>query len=679
MYERRSDDGQEASLKQQFDWAKAKSESIGIPFRGTYADIEEMQRKRLHRKHDIFLDDAISGGDLTRPGFRMFLEEAIADASVSHVYVFKRDRLGRPQALLEMMTLEQQLIASGVTLVTHDKIYTPEDLKANEMMYLIGGLVEYQEHGRFSPRLGDRIVFVQQSMAARGLSTGGRAPYGFGRALVGPDDGFVQWLADGENIRRAGHHVRFLPHDQEKIAIWCTMLEWRAAGESCKKIAARLNKMGIPSPDAGRVRRDHGSAHTVPGKWHPNTVRDLCSNPIIAGIKEYGRRSEGRYRRVGVGGPRELDEQDLRPDGQPKLLENPEEVRVRASSGGDALFDPERWRALQPKKASIDEVRRQNGRKANNPDRYPLSTRVIDLTAGCGSVMHGIPIGNKLKYACGRYYNSGYTECSHNTVEAAAVTTMLIDALVELVDKAGGREAIRTRLLTKARAEAKPDEMPEEPTALAHLRKNLASLEEDIATAERRMATEKDDARYTAIAKTFDCLRAEKESVDRQVAELATPKPVTKTILSPEEQVDALMTTIDDLAALAKDEIANQRIRDLVLRLGIFVGLEFEEGRWGKRPVRRLRRGVIAFGEDNLPVPIHGRSRADCPAPDAAVHGGSNHTHSAPACCRAPSAEPGSSVGEGAGNDRTDESNSGLEQTRQGTNVGATGFEPATS
>jgi hypothetical protein len=84
--------------------------------------------------------------------------------------------------------------------------------------------------------------------------------------------------------------------------------------------------------------------------------------------------------------------------------------------------------------------------------------------------MHGIPIGDKLKYACGRYYNSGYTECSHNTVEAAAVTTMLIDALVELVEKAGGRKAIRKRLLAKARAEAEKSTAPEEPAALVHLR-----------------------------------------------------------------------------------------------------------------------------------------------------------------------------------------------------------------
>ena len=679
VYERRSDDGQEASMKQQFDWAKAASEIVGVPFRGTFADIEEMQQKRLHNLRDIYIDDAISGGDLTRPGLRKFLDDAIRDKTVSHVYVFKRDRLGRPQNLLEMMQIERELISHGVTLVTHDKIYTPEDVKQNEMMYLFGSMVEYQEHGRFSPRLGDRIVFVQLAMAARGLSTGGRAPYGFGRALVGPDDTFVQWLEDGENIRRSGHHVRFLPRDEVKIGVWCMILEWRATGDSCKKIAARLNEMGIPSPDAGRVRHDHGSLHRVPGKWHQNTVRDLCSNPIIAGIKEYGRRSEGRYRRVGVGGPRELEEHDLRPDGQPKLLENPEDVRVRAASGGEAKFDPERWRALQPKKESIDEVRRKNGQKANNPDRYPLSTRVIDLTEGCGSVMHGIPIGDKLKYACGRYYNSGYTECSHNTVEAAAVTTMLIDALVELVEKAGGRKAIRKRLLAKARAEAEKSTAPKEPAALVHLRGRLAELEGDIATPERRMATEKNEVRYESIAKTFDSLVAEKAAVARQMTELATPKLAPAVHATPEEQVDALMATIDDLAELAKNENANPRIRELVLRLGIFVGLDFEEGRWGKRSIRRLRRGVIAFGEDNLPVPLHGHSRANLSGPDAAGHGGRHHTHSAPACCRAPSAEPGSSAGEGTGNDRTDESNSGLEQTHQGTNVGATGLEPATS
>ena len=116
------------------------------------------------------------------------------------------------------------------------------------------------------------------------------------------------------------------------------MLQWKEAGDGYKKIAKKLNELGIPSPDAGRYRRDHGSRYRVPGKWHPNTVRDLCTNPIIAGIKEYGKRSEGRYRRLGIDGPRELTDQDLRPNGKPKMLENPLELWVRPENGAPPQF-----------------------------------------------------------------------------------------------------------------------------------------------------------------------------------------------------------------------------------------------------------------------------------------------------------------------------------------------------
>jgi hypothetical protein len=677
-YLRRSDDGQEASLKQQFDWAKVKAKDLGVQFRGTYADVEKMQQNGLHCLNDIFLDDAISGGDLTRPGLQAFLSTSVDDKTVSHVLAFKRDRLGRPQALLEMMTIEQRILTSGVSIVTSDRIYTPEDMKENEITYLIGGLVEYQQHGKFSPLLGERIVLVQRENARRGFSTGGRAPYGFGRALVDANDVPVQWLEDGETIRRPGHHVRFLPKDFEKIAIWCQILKWRGAGDGWKRIAARLNQMGIPSPDQGRTRRDQGKAHLVSGKWNPNTIREMCTNPIIVGLKEYGKRSEGRYRRSSADGPRELEEHDMRPDGQPKLIENPEKDRVRAASGGKVHFDQERWNAIQPKKTTLTEGRKKGGRKATNPDRYPLATRVVDLTEGCGSVMHGTPYGKKLKYVCGRYSTSGYSECHHNTVEVPVVTAMLINALVETVDKAGGREAIRQQLLQKARKEAAQIAVVEEPPARVHLQKTLATLDEDIATAERRMSTEKNDARYEAIAKTFDCLVAEKEALSKQLTELAAPATATPAPATPEQQVDALMAVLDDLGTLATNPNANQLVRQLVLRLGIFVGLDFEEGQWGKRKIRKLRRAVIAFGEEHLPVPLHGRLRVGLPYEVQGI-GDPHHDRSTPACCRGPAAEHGSTRGDGTVVNRPNESSSKVEKTHQGSNVGATGLEPATS
>lgn len=70
---------------------------------------------------------------------------------------------------------------------------------------------------------------------------------------------------------------------------------------------------------------------------------------------------------------------------------------------------------------------------------------IIDLTEGCGCAMHGRKSGEKLIYRCGRYVNSGGRECHHNTVDGDAMLRLVLDALVECVGKAGGREAILDR------------------------------------------------------------------------------------------------------------------------------------------------------------------------------------------------------------------------------------------
>ena len=64
------------------------------------------------------------------------------------------------------------------------------------------------------------------------------------------------------------------------------------------------------------------------------------------------------------------------------------------------------------------------------------------------------------------------------------------------------------------------------------------------------------------------------------------------------------MATIDEIGTPVADEEGRKKIRALVLRLGIFIGLDFDDGKKGKRDVR-----------------------ADVPAPGAAGHGGNNHTH----------------------------------------------------
>lgn len=44
-------------------------------------------------------------------------------------------------------------------------------------------------------------------------------------------------------------------------------------------------------------------------------------------------------------------------------------------------------------------------------------------------------------------------------------------------------------------------------------------------------------------------------------------------------------------------------------RIGLRIGLYFEEGRKGTRPVRKVVRGILALGDYPLPVPLYGEPR----------------------------------------------------------------------
>ena len=61
------------------------------------ADLAYMLANRLTKYKDIYLDDAVSGTRTKRPAFDAMIAELKADPSISHLFVHKRDRLGRPR------------------------------------------------------------------------------------------------------------------------------------------------------------------------------------------------------------------------------------------------------------------------------------------------------------------------------------------------------------------------------------------------------------------------------------------------------------------------------------------------------------------------------------------------------------------------------------------------------
>ena len=302
---------------------------------------------------------------------------------------------------MQAATCEKKLLEAGITIVFSDVISLPLRLGAQHIMRNLELLLGCYQGGEELRKHAERVLGFQKMLAEGGYRTGGNAPYGFIRVLVDGNGNILEELPPGKTVRQQGCHVRVVPKDLAKIAVWVRILTWKEQGWDIKRIAKQLNDLGIPSPDAGKTRTDHGIRHLVTGKWSPNMVGELCRNATIVGVQEYGKHSEGKIRRLGANGPRLLDEdQDQAADGKLRIIINDPALRIRKDVG-EAQCSPEQWQAIQ---TQMDERgRNQRGVSRKDPGRYPLSCRLVDMTERCGSFLYGRTNQGRAVYTCGRY------------------------------------------------------------------------------------------------------------------------------------------------------------------------------------------------------------------------------------------------------------------------------------
>lgn len=245
-----------------------------------------------------------------RPAFDAMIATLKMESIISHLFVHKRDRLGRPRSPLSMMVVEDGLKSPGGTIVTSEGVIAAGARGPEALGQSLTSLVGYYESGEFSRKLSERVVIRHIELATQGYSTGGCPPYGYGRFLERSDGTLVEIPMHQRHTER-NCHIRFAPNNEQRIKTWIWMLERLEAGWSTKRVAQRLNELGIPTRDAGRKRHDNGVEHEVSGKWHESTVYALATNPIIIGVKEYGRYSEGVHHRAQAAGFRPVSENEL--------------------------------------------------------------------------------------------------------------------------------------------------------------------------------------------------------------------------------------------------------------------------------------------------------------------------------------------------------------------------------
>jgi DNA invertase Pin-like site-specific DNA recombinase len=497
VYLRRSTDRQEISLSTQLEWAITEAKKRSLTLDATHEDLAQMRSNALSKFKAIRLDDGISGADLERPGFQSLITDARKDRSISHILIYRRDRFARPEDSIKLVAIEKDLRLAGLTMVFADDVGHPLERGKADLAADVAMMLSYYESGEFLRKHAERVLQAQRQLALGGYRVGGSAPYGFARVLVDSAGNVIEELTPGRQVRQPGCHVKIVPKDESKIAVWITILDLKHQGWGFKRIAQYLNGLGIPSPGAGAKRTDQGVKHKVSGRWGPNTVKELCENRAILGIQDYGRRSEGSQRRLAKDGHRLLTETDRDPIDRPRVVKNEASIQIVANSG-DPRYEPAKWDDIQRQLAARGKSQRGVPR-TRDPARFPLACRIVDMTDGCGAIMYGYKHGHRPVYVCGSYMRTAGAECEHNVVDGEAALRFTLSALRQLVGGAANREKLRQILEERAQRDATSECARPSETDAFRLETDLGNQRENLATVQRRMATEADDDRYEAL------------------------------------------------------------------------------------------------------------------------------------------------------------------------------------
>jgi len=509
-------------------WAQKKSVEQNIDFTGTAEGIEAMIRGGHSQDGDLFLDFNVCGNVLSRVGLDALIKTALEDPDVSHVLIPRRDRLARPDDPVDGVKLEDLLRKEGLTLVFMDKVCSPLPKGSRrDIAELIGTLIDYDASGKFRRELAQKMIYTQISLAKAGFSVGGRPPYGFDRWLVREDGTRVRKLDEGEYVRKSGHHVLWLPapEDDPRMQNILRILEMLESTPA-SRVAAALTSEGIPSPDAGRRRKEKktGIDHSVSGVWRQTSIVNIARNPLLRAIVSYGRRSMGDQLRFSPDGPRELEESDRRADGKAKVIQNPESVRITAPAKFEPLVDSDRHDKLL---AILDErAGSQKGKpRSREPALNPLGSRIFDLD--CGWPMYRTPKykGRKRKkdgfgYTCDLYRQSHGAACRHNQIDGPLVTRFLLGCIRQRILQPSILAKLKNRLQKLAEQEMvskKPDDEVRR-TEVA-----LAEVQQQIDQVARNMALAENLQQYKVMARVFEELEQRRNTLEIELSWQSEP------------------------------------------------------------------------------------------------------------------------------------------------------------
>ena len=619
FYSRDSGGRHETTPVEYVQWASKEAKKLKLKFRGTPEAINRMIKAGEAVSGDLFFD-VINGGEMSRTGLNALLETARNDLSVSHIFIPRRDRLARPGNPIEGMTLELEMRKLGLTLVYIEMTLAPIlPWQRHDFGESIVSLVDFEQSSKFRIEHGEKMLYSHLQLARYGYWTGGRAPYGFRRHLVRADGTIVRELADGEQVSQAGHHVVLLAGPESELNVLKEILDLLLKIPA-SQVARRLNERGVPSPYAGRTRKDGGVVHVVSGRWRRTTVTNLARNPLIRAVTAYGRRTLGEFRRFSTEGPRPLTEADFHADGNRKVVINDQSQIMTSKAHGVAIIDDEH--ADQLLKVLDARAGTQAGKpRSRNPNQNPLGARIFDMN--CCWPMYRIPYRDSYCYKCGLYMQSQPHQCHHNWVDGPMATKTALAVLRQKLMAPDMIAQLERKLLDRANAS---QQSGRQEKALATRKKELANVRQQVANAKRNAALAESRELFQEISGIYEELKAREAQLTLEIAKSETSSQSSDAM---KQAIESAIESVKQFPTQAEDPDNLGAIGELFHSANLQMFLKFHRVQIKNRVLNKLDLGILTMGDAPLPI-----KKYDGPTGRDALKGklpaDNNHTESDP-------------------------------------------------
>ena len=328
-----------------------------------------------------FIDQAVSGGRLARPGLDRLRDTAVQGAFQT-LYCLSPDRLARHLGAQQVVLDELQQL--GVTVIFLNQPSIGGTPQAQLLLNIQGAFAEYER-----VLISERMRRGRLYRLRQGQSVPYPAPYGY-RYQPASREQPSAWVVQPEQALVVEHVFAWYTRDSISLS----------------QLAQRLNQREIPSP-AGK-------------RWDTSTLGRLLRQPAYKGTAYYNRRQAdysdvGQRRRQGQG--------TLRfPRYTPRPVEEWVEVHV------PALIDEVTWQATQERLDMNAHFAQRNSQR-----RYLL--RGLLVCGTCGRTLQGRTQRGMVYYTCTyggtrRPPESPAHTCS---VRGDLVETFVWQALAELL------------------------------------------------------------------------------------------------------------------------------------------------------------------------------------------------------------------------------------------------------